>query len=107
MNSTDFNEFLKKLPNKFLNELKDNLLQIILKSVSDKIQEDPLDQLFRKYIESFRYFSLKNLNDDLPELLGYALIYGLKKGIEYKDIEILISKLKAEFERRKQESYTI
>lgn len=107
MDSIDFNVFLKKLPNKFFNELKNNLLQKILDAVSDKIQEDPLDQLFKKYIESFQDFSLKSLNDDLPELLGYAIAFGLKKGIEYKDKEILISKLKTEFERRKQENYII
>lgn len=99
---SEFNIDFENLKNQFINN--------ILLSIRDKIPQnakEQLNQFFSKYIYHFKEFSIKNHETVLPELLGYAMLYGFSLGQISSDLKYavneLIEKWLKEFDKKKFE----
>jgi len=99
---SEFNVDFENLKNQFINK--------IILSIKDKIPqnaEEQLNQFFSKFLNYFKEFSIRNHETVLPELLGYAMLYGFSLGQFSSDLKHatneLIEKWLKEFDKKKFE----
>jgi len=93
------------------NEIQNLFIVKILNAVKDKIPgnaNDQLTQFFLKYALYYDDFSKKIHDTLLPELLGYALLFGFSLGQFSSDLKQVINELmkkwKEEFDKQKFEN---
>ena len=85
---SEFNIDFENLKNQFINT--------ILFSIRDKIPQnaqEQLNQFFSKYIYHFKEFSIRNHETALPELLGYAMLYGFSLGQSSSNLKYAVNEL--------------
>ena len=93
-----------------LENLKNQFIDNIILSIKDKAPQtanEQLNQFFSKYLNYFKDFSIRNHESVLPELLGYAMLYGFSLGQFSSDLKHAINKLiekwLKEFDKKKFE----
>ncbi len=99
---SEFNIDFENLKNQFIN----NILLLIRDKIPQNAKEQ-LNQFFSKYIYHFKEFSIKNHETVLPELLGYAMLYGFSLGQISSNLKYAVNELTEkwlkEFDKKKFE----
>ena len=82
-------------------EFKEILFSKAIYKMGQKTQDELLAQLLFNFSINMEKFSIDNLFERIPELIQYSIALGIRFGVDFKDYEEAIKRIREEIERKK------
>lgn len=85
-------------------EFKDILFKKSIYKMEQKTQDELLAQLLFNFSINMEKFSINNLFEHIPELIQNSIALGIRFGVDFKNYEEAIRKIREEIEKKKYDS---